>query len=187
MPPSLSIVLDACVLFPAPLRDTLLRAAEEGLYRPYWTDAIWDETTHNLVADGRMTAQQASYLMSQLRIYFPEAFVSGYETLIPTLACDKKDRHVLAAAIQISAHAIVTTNIRHFPNHSVAPHEIEIWHPDVFLSQLYTLAPGTMAQVIEQQAADLRRQPYSPDRVLEALNTHAPTFVALLRSHVSQE
>jgi hypothetical protein len=30
-------VLDSCVLLPAALRDTLLRAAEANLYRPQWS------------------------------------------------------------------------------------------------------------------------------------------------------
>lgn len=36
-------VLDACVLYPASLRDTLLRVAEAGIYQPRWTERILDE------------------------------------------------------------------------------------------------------------------------------------------------
>jgi hypothetical protein len=36
-------VLDACVLYPAPLRDLLLRLALTDLYRARWTDRIHDE------------------------------------------------------------------------------------------------------------------------------------------------
>ena len=32
------VVLDACVLFPASVRDTVLRLAESGLYHLHWTD-----------------------------------------------------------------------------------------------------------------------------------------------------
>lgn len=35
---SLGVVLDACVLIPATLRDTLLRTAEKGMYRLHWKD-----------------------------------------------------------------------------------------------------------------------------------------------------
>jgi hypothetical protein len=43
------VVLDACVLMPAPLRDTLLRLAEHPrLYVPRRSDTIIDETVRNL-------------------------------------------------------------------------------------------------------------------------------------------
>lgn len=42
-------VLDACVLLPASLRDTLLRLAETPpLYIPKWSGQIWAEVTRNL-------------------------------------------------------------------------------------------------------------------------------------------
>ncbi len=41
--PSFGVVLDANVLINAGPRDTLLRAAERELYRPYWSEAILDE------------------------------------------------------------------------------------------------------------------------------------------------
>jgi hypothetical protein len=44
------VVLDACVLIQAPLRDTLLRLAEHPrLYVPRWSDEIIAETVRNLV------------------------------------------------------------------------------------------------------------------------------------------
>ena len=49
-------LLDANVLFPFTLRDTLLRAAAAGLFQVRWSDEILTETTRNLVAKGRATA-----------------------------------------------------------------------------------------------------------------------------------
>lgn len=43
-------VLDANVLIPAAPRDTLLRAAELGLFQPVWSDQILDEVQRNLVS-----------------------------------------------------------------------------------------------------------------------------------------
>lgn len=45
------IPLDASVLFPAALRDRLLRAARRGLFRPLWTEEILEEVRRNLVRD----------------------------------------------------------------------------------------------------------------------------------------
>jgi hypothetical protein len=45
------VVLDACVLIPMPLADTLLRMAEAPrLYLPRWSQAIMNEVTRNLIA-----------------------------------------------------------------------------------------------------------------------------------------
>lgn len=52
---SFAVVLDTCTLYPAALRDTLLRAAAEGLYRLVWSKSILDELRRNLVGDGRLS------------------------------------------------------------------------------------------------------------------------------------
>jgi hypothetical protein len=44
-----AVLLDACVLYPIGLRDTLLNAAEAGFYRLLWTDQILAETSRNIV------------------------------------------------------------------------------------------------------------------------------------------
>ena len=43
------IVLDACVLHPAPLRDLFIRVARAGLVRARWTDAILDECFRSIL------------------------------------------------------------------------------------------------------------------------------------------
>ena len=54
VPAPFIVLLDANVLFPFSLRDTLLRAAAAGLYRLRWPSRILDETTRNLVSTGTM-------------------------------------------------------------------------------------------------------------------------------------
>ena len=43
-------VYDACVLYPAPLRDFLLRLALTDLFRARWTEHIHEEWMSNLLA-----------------------------------------------------------------------------------------------------------------------------------------
>jgi len=44
-----TVILDACVLYPAPLRSYLLYLAQTGLYRARWTNQIHDEWIRNVL------------------------------------------------------------------------------------------------------------------------------------------
>jgi len=79
------VTLDACVLYPARLRDTLLLAAERNLYRPQWTDEILAELRRNLVTSAPMTDAKADGLIESIRVSFEHAVVVGYEPLIPAM------------------------------------------------------------------------------------------------------
>lgn len=116
-----SVVLDTCVLYPAHLRDTLLRLAECGLYRALWSDDIVEELRRNLVEDG-VGAGSVDRLLGEMARAFPDAAVTGYRSLIDGLTCDPKDRHVLAAAVRSDAGVIVTHNTGDFPSGSVEPY-----------------------------------------------------------------
>lgn len=93
-------VLDACVLVPTGLRDTLLRLAETPrLYIPKWSDEILEEVRRTL----RVKLGKTEGLVGQLREAFPEADAGGLCRLEAGLTNHAKDRHVLAAAIRCSA------------------------------------------------------------------------------------
>ena len=60
------VVLDACVLIPMPLADTLLRMAEAPrLYLPRWSQAIMDEVTRNLIAKWDMAHEKGNPLLDK--------------------------------------------------------------------------------------------------------------------------
>lgn len=50
MPSNVTVIYDACVLYPAPLRDFLMRLALTDLYRARWTDMIHDEWMSNVLS-----------------------------------------------------------------------------------------------------------------------------------------
>lgn len=60
--PLFKVVLDANVLYPFTLRDTLLRAAAAGFFQAHWSEMLLDEATRNLVVNGVVTAEQADRL-----------------------------------------------------------------------------------------------------------------------------
>lgn len=91
-PAPFGVVLDACVLFPLTLPDTLLRAAEAGFYQLHWSEQIIEEMRRNLVARGIVTEEQATRLTTKMKEIFPEAMVADYESLIAGMKNDEKDR-----------------------------------------------------------------------------------------------
>lgn len=168
------VVLDACVLWPNSLRDTLLRLAETPrLYTPQWTDRIWEEVLRNLEARRGLTAEQTGHLLSQVKEHFPEAFVSGYERFIERMSNDPKDRHVIAAAVRCNAQVIVTSNLKHFPPGALSEWGVEAQHPDDFLLYQYDLNPAVVISKLHDQAANIGR---SLAALLKTLQTGVPEF-----------
>jgi hypothetical protein len=47
------VVYDACVLYPAPLRDLLVQLATVRIFQAKWTELIHDEWTRNLLINGK--------------------------------------------------------------------------------------------------------------------------------------
>ena len=165
-----TVVLDTCALYPAHLRDTLLRLAERGLYRAVWSVDIVKGLTDNLI-QADIPHSAVEHLATEMSTAFPEAEISGYQPLIDSMTCDPKDRHVLAVAVRAHADAIVTFNESDFPADSVAQYEIEIIHPSTFLLDLLGLNPQSVISELEQQASANRSEPKTLLALLRALDT----------------
>lgn len=175
------VVLDSCVLYPMYLRDTLLCAAEAGLYRVHWSAEILDGAIRNLVANQQITEQQASHLERQIQLAFPDAMVVVTQRLIPCMDNHPGDRHVLAAALIAKAHVIVTNNLKHFPAVSLEQFRIQAQSADEFLTYLYDLFPESMYEVIQNQVSGMRKNPMSAGDLLNLLEKSVPTFVSRFR------
>ena len=172
------VLLDSCVLYPYELRDLLLEIAHEHLYRVHWSPQILDDTTRNLVADGRTTPEKASRFCAAMGRAFPEALVEPPPGLADQLGCDPGDRHVLAAAIAAKAEVIVTLNVRHFPTEVLEPLGIEAVTPDQFLCNLLDLAPGAIHGCLQTIAARQRNPARTAQALLQILSRQAPTFAS---------
>jgi len=179
-------VLDANVLFPASLRDTLLRAASAGLYQLHWSDEILDELYRNLIGKKGMAPEKARRLVDTMLRYFDDANVQDYEALIDRMTNDPKDRHVLAAAVHIGANIVVTSNLSDFLPVALAPYGIKAQSPDAFLTDLFDADSQRVASIIVEQAADLKNPPKTPQQTLDTLAQHAPEFAELVRGTLEQ-
>lgn len=169
------------MLYPLPLRDTLLRAAEAGLYRLHWSAKILEEVTCNLIKRGKMNPVQASRLQEVLQEAFPQASIEVPEALIDVMTNDPRDRHVLAAAVRAGAQVVVTFNLSDFRDEDLQPWDVEAQHPDVFLCHLYHSDLGAMVRVVLQQAQALKRPPISSEELLALLELQVPKFVEFVR------
>jgi predicted nucleic acid-binding protein len=176
--------LDTCVLYPAYLADTLLRLAEASAYRPLSSADVLAELRRNVIERG-IPPDKVDRRIALMTRSFPDALVTGYESLVEGMANDPKDRHVLAAAVRANAEVLVTFNIRDFLEPALKPYDIVAVHPDEFLLDQLDLYPGLTMMVLRQQAASYRREPTSVPGVLVLLErTGVPRFAAEMRRHL---
>ena len=152
----LTALLDANILYPAGLRDLLLRLADRYLYAPLWSADIHAEWMRSLLIDRPdLAANVLERTRAVMDGHFPDAVVTGYEALSLGLDLpDPGDRHVLAAAIRGRADVIVTRNLRDFPADRLAPHALAAQHPDAFVADLFEADPeAVLAAVLGHRTA----------------------------------
>jgi PIN domain len=165
-------VLDACVLYPAPVRDLLLRLALAGLYRARWSAAILDECFRNIIRDRPDLSPAAlRRTRSLMEASVRDANITGYEHRINEVELpDADDRHVVAAAFHGDASVIITFNLRDFPQRALRRFNLVAVHPDEFVSMLLDIDGDAVLQVLDDQAAALRNPPLSDEELLDVLD-----------------
>lgn len=166
-----TVIYDACVLYPAPLRDFLMELATVQLYRAKWTNQIHDEWTRNLLINRPdLKSEQLARTRDLMDAAVMDCLVEGYEELIPSLHLpDENDRHVLAAAIHSGADAIVTFNLRDFPASEVGKYDIEILHPDEFIHYQFGLSNSAVIIAAQSCRSRLKNPSVSATEYLETL------------------
>lgn len=136
------IFIDACVLANQGVCDLLLRLSERPrLIVPHWSAAVLAEVRRTHAEKLSWPAHLVDSFQEQIRKAFPEAEITGYEGLMPGLANDAKDRHVLAAAIRGGCQLILTFNLKHFPPKLLTQWAMEASHPQDYLLVLYEMEP----------------------------------------------
>ena len=170
------VVLDACVLTNFAVCDLLLRLAERPrLYLPIWSTAILEEVRRTQVKKLDWPEELADSFREALQKAFPEATVDDYQSILPSLTNDKKDRHVLATAIRSGSPLILTFNLKHFPPKTLRPWSIVATHPQDYLITLYEMEP---LQVASRIAAIAAKRNLDQQDVLLRLGKVLPRFAS---------
>lgn len=163
--------LDACVLYPAPLRDLLLELAVADLYSAKWSGAVHEEWIGAVLKNRPdLTRAQLERTRDLMNAHARDALVTNFEQLIGVLDLpDPDDRHVLAAAIKGRADLIVTVNLRDFPAQILDPWGIEARHPDEFLTHQFHLSQPVFLQAVRTVRQRLKDPPKSVEDYFDTL------------------
>jgi predicted nucleic acid-binding protein len=177
--------LDACVLYPAPLRDLLLSLASAGLYQARWTRMIQDEWIDNLLAhrpDLQPEALTRTAVLMNAAI--EDSLIENFEYLINTITLpDPNDRHVLAAAVASEADAIVTFNIKDF----VSASAVDVRHPDDFLVSRLACGEADTLHAIRALRQRLKNPPKTASQLVAAYARQGlPKFSQILRGKIDR-
>lgn len=182
-----SVIYDACVLYPAPLRDLLMHLALTDLFKARWTDRINDEWINALVVTQGRDRNRLEKVRDLMDANVRDAKVSGYEYLIDTLILpDPDDRHVLAAAIKSNANAIITFNLKDFTADYLHQFDIEAIHPDDFITCQLDLSAATVCRSLKQQRESLQKPPKTAEEFLAILQRQQlPQTVHALKEYLA--
>lgn len=179
-------LLDANVLYPAPLRDLFVQLTFDGLFQGKWTKKIHDEWIDALM---RREPDRDRNVLEKTRQAMNGAvrgcLIEEYETHIDALELpDPDDRHVLAAAIQGDCRFLVTSNTKDFPDSALQSHNVLAMGTDQFLTLIFDEDPGAFYASMETVRSRLKRPPFNHDEYLQLLERQNPNqTVRLVRKY----
>lgn len=166
-------IIDACSLARVLQRNLLLTLAEAEFFRVRWSSTILDETEQAIakilhkkgVPDHLQVSATQRERMEQA---FADAMVEDFEMFsdVGALLPDKDDGHVLAAAIKTKADAIVTENLKDFPEEIIKPLNIEVRTSDAFIADAIALHEGKAVAAVRTMRLRFRNPAKTPEKLL---------------------
>lgn len=162
-------VLDTNIIYPVIIRDLLFWFAHYDMYTPKWSNHIFDEWKEVMIRKG-VSSEESEKRVQKANDAFPDALVRNYEGLIQGLSLpDEKDCHVLAAAIKINAHVIVSNNIKHFPEKVLNSYGLHIKSADDFLTDIIDLNAETAIEAFKEMVLNKKNPELDEYEVLKRL------------------
>ncbi|MBT8455646.1 MAG: PIN domain-containing protein [Alphaproteobacteria bacterium] len=152
------VLIDACVLYPTVLREIVLEVARTGAFTPLWSPRILEEWAR---AAARIDPAQEVIARGEIALLtarWPDAHVTpSSETEARLWLPDTDDIHVLAAAIDGHADALMTLNIRDFPTRVLSAEGILRRDPDGFLLEAWHADPEGITACVARVVAEAER------------------------------
>lgn len=141
------IFLDANVLIPEYLRTVFLDMVEAGLFQPYWSPGVLEETRRNLIDPDvyGLEVAKVDRLLKCLDKGFPNALVQGSERYEAAFKgkTESKDQHVAAGALKVSRSVheglpvlLVTHNAVDLPQWAFEGSPVLCVRPDTLLTEV---------------------------------------------------
>lgn len=161
------VFFDTCTLYGEMVNDVIMSLAEARFFQPLWSKDITDELRR--VLSPVVGQDKINRRIRMMNYAFPDANVTGYEALIPSMKCDEGDRHVLAAAVVSPAELLVTFNLKDFPEESLSCWHMKVVHPDEFLLDVLDLNVGKAANIVYRMMQGYRHFPQTPDELCDCL------------------
>jgi predicted nucleic acid-binding protein len=140
-------------------------------FRARWSDQIHDEWIRNLLLKRPdINADQLARTRALMDENVLGALVTGFESLIPSINLpDEDDRHVVAVAIQSGAEAIITFNLKDFPDSALAAYGITAMSPDDFIADLMELNSSVVIEAARNHRCGLKHPAFSASEYLDLL------------------
>jgi len=161
-----------------------MQLALTDLFRAKWTRKIHEEWISNLLKNrSDLTREKLERTRDLMNMHVRDCLVEDYEHFETGLELpDANDNHVLAAAIKAKADAIVTLNLRDFPDSVLVKYNVEAIHPDEFISYQIGLSSAAVCGAAKKHRERLKTLPRSVDQYLQTLEAQGlPQTVAALR------
>jgi len=155
------------------LRSLILELAQTGLFRARWSEDIHREWMNAAVtrSNREITVDDLEPTRRAMDQAVLDCLVTGYEPLISGLKLpDPGDRHVLAAAIAGKASAIVTFNLKDFPEALIASFGLHVKHPDDFLLDIASIDSESFFEAVERDRAHYKNPPIEIDEYIGTLD-----------------
>ncbi len=133
-------------------------SATTGVISARWSAEILGEWVENLIANRPdLKREWLERTCAEMNRAVPDAMVTRYESLVPTLSLpDPDDRHVLAAAMIGGAEAILTFNLKDFPSRHL-PNGLVAVTPDEYLRRLFDHNPAALLHTMALHRRDHAR------------------------------
>lgn len=175
-------LLDACVLYPLAMADSLMSLATAGLFAAKWSRRIEEEWIGSLEAKRPELKGKLVSRRDQMRRAVPDWEVdeAAWRPLVASLELpDPGDVHVLAAAVAGHADCIVTANLKDFPLRHMEAHAIEVVHPDQFIIHQWDLNALAAIIAFKHMRARWKKPQASAEEFAQAMERGGLPMTAL--------